>query len=160
MLYCYHCGKRIDEEKVEEASSSLIVANDATSAKDVKVRYVCPRCGSEIHKGCSEQEMKELACAAHAQVQRGDNSFAAGMSNVCIGTIIAVLSFIFFLLSRKATNEFKITVNCAEFWIFIVLGVISVILLSVGFVYVFMGKKNKAHYESLLKDLNNKTFVQ
>lgn len=160
MLYCYHCGKRIDEEKVEEVFPSLVVATNAKSARDVEIRYVCPRCGAEIHRGCSEQEMKDLACAAHAQVQRSDNAFASGMSNICIGAIIAVLSFIFFLLSRKATNEFKITVNCAEFWIFVVLGVIAVILLAAGFIYVFTGKKNKAHYESLLKDLNNKTFVQ
>lgn len=160
MLYCYHCGKQIDEEKIEAQSSSLVVAENATSAKDVKIEYVCPRCGHKIHKGCTTQEKKDLACAAHAQVQRGNNSFASGMSKVCLGVIFAALALIFFLLSRKATNEFKITINCAEFWIFIVLSIISVILLSIGLVYVVTGRKNKNHYESLLKDLNNETFVQ
>lgn len=159
MLYCYHCGKQIDEEKIEK-QSSLVIAENATSAKDIKVEYVCPRCGQIIHRGCSQQEKKDLACAAHAQVQRGNNAFATGMSKVCIGAILGVLAFIFFLLSRKATNEFKITVNCAEFWIFIVLSIISVILLSIGLVGVVTGRKNKTHYESLLKDLNNETFVQ
>ena len=159
MLYCYHCGKQIDEEKIE-AQSSLVIAENATSARDIKVEYVCPRCGHIIHRGCSAQEKKDLACAAHAQVQRGNNNFASGMSKVCLGAIFAVLALIFFLLSRKATNAFKITVNCAEFWIFIVLSIISVILLSIGLVYVVTGRKNKVHYESLLKDLNNETFVQ
>ena len=159
MLYCYHCGKQIDEEKIEQ-QSSLVDAPNAASARDIKIEYVCPRCGHIIHRGCSTQEKKDLACAAHAQVQRGNNNFASGMSKVCLGAIFAVLAFIFFLLSRKATNEFKITVNCAEFWIFIVLSIISVILLSIGLVYVVTGRKNKVHYESLLKDLNNETFVQ
>ena len=40
MLYCCHCGKQIDEEKIEAQSSSLVVAENATSAKDVKIEYV------------------------------------------------------------------------------------------------------------------------
>ena len=159
MLYCCHCGKQINEEKVD-LQSSLDLAKNPTSIKDVNITYVCPRCGSVIHKHCSAEEKKELARAAHAQVQIGNNSVASGLNKVMVGGILAVIAFIFFLLSRKATNNFQITIECAEFWVFVVLAVISVILLSIGVYSSIVGNKNRIKYEKLLKDLNNDTFAQ
>ena len=159
-MYCYHCGKQINEEKLEAKRSSFEIATDAESSEDINVQYVCPRCGHLIHKNHTEEDNKSLARAAHAQVQRANNKFASGMGNVAIGVILLALSIIFLLLSMKASTGFQINFKCSEFYVAAVLGAISVILLGLGLVFVITGKFNKKQYENLLKDLNNNTFIQ
>ena len=157
-MYCYHCGYNLDEKKVEQKESTYkrIEGLDI----DTTINYVCPRCGHLIHENASEEDVKSLARACHAELQRGRNDFARGMSNVSIGIILLVTSIVFLLLSRKADNQFRITVSSPEFWVFLVLAIISVILLTLGVIYSVLGLKRKVTYTSLLKDINNKTFVQ
>ena len=159
-MYCYHCGKFIDEEKIEGKSSSFSIAENAKSSDELAINYVCPRCGCLIHKHHSEEDNKSLARAAHAQIQRGNNSFASGMGSICIAVILFAISLIFFFLSQKAATGFIIDVHCAEFYVCIVFGLISVILLIIGLKGSISGKATKNRYEALLKDLNNNTFVQ
>ncbi|MBO6261388.1 MAG: hypothetical protein J6N95_02130 [Bacilli bacterium] len=157
-MYCYHCGYKLDEDKIESKQSTYqkIEGLDA----DTQINYVCPRCGHLVHGNASEEDVKSLARACHAELQRGRNDFAKGMSNISIGVILLVASIVFLLLSRKADNQFKITVSSPEFWVFLVLAIISVILLTLGVVFTIFGLKRKTTYTSLLKDINNKTFVQ
>jgi uncharacterized membrane protein YiaA len=82
------------------------------------------------------------------------------MSNISIGIILLITSIVFLLLSRKADNQFRITVSSPEFWVFLVLAIISVILLVLGVLFTAFGLKRKVIYTKLLKDINNKTFVQ
>ena len=157
-MYCYHCGYNLDEKKVEQKESTYkrIEGLDI----DTTINYVCPRCGHLIHENASNEDVKSLARACHAELQRGRNDFARGMSNVSIGIILLVTSIVFLLLSRKADNQFQITVSSPEFWVFLVLAIISVILLTLGVIFTVLGLKRKVAYTSLLKDINNKTFVQ
>lgn len=157
-MFCYHCGYKLDEKKVEQKQSTYKRIEGLDM--DTEINYVCPRCGHLMHENASEEDVKSLARACHAELQRGRNDFARGMSNVSIGIILLVTSIVFLLLSRKADNQFKITVSSPEFWVFLVLSIISVILLVLGVTFTILGLKRKVTYTSLLKDINNKTFVQ
>lgn len=157
-MYCYHCGYDLDEKKVEQKQSTYKKIEGLDM--DTTINYVCPRCGHLMHENASEEDVKSLARACHAELQRGRNDFARGMSNVSIGVILFITSIVFLLLSRKADNQFKITVSSPEFWVFLVLFIISVILLILGVIFTVLGLKRKVTYTSLLKDINNKTFVQ
>ena len=157
-MFCYHCGYKLDEEKVEKKQSTYEKVEGLDV--DTEINYVCPRCGHLIHANASEEDVKSLARACHAELQRGRNDFSKGMSNTSIGFILLVISIIFLLLSRKADNQFKVTVSSPEFWVFLALAIISVILLTLGVVFTVLGLKRKTTYTSLLKDINTKTFVQ
>ena len=157
-MFCYHCGKKIDENKIEQKQSTYQKFDGLDM--DTEINYVCPRCGHLIHENASEEDIKSLARACHAELQRGRNDFARGMSNISIGIILLVTSIVFLLLSRKADNQFKITMSSPEFIVFAVLSVISVILLTLGVVFTILGLRRKTTYTSLLKDINTKTFVQ
>ena len=157
-MYCYHCGNKFDETKVEAKESTYSKFEGVGS--DAQILYVCPRCGHLTHADAKPEDVKSLARACHAELQRGRNDFAKGMSNISIGVILLVTSIVFLLLSRKADNQFRITVSSPEFWVFLVLAIISVILLILGTVFTIKGLKRKTMYTSLLKDINNKTFVQ
>lgn len=158
-MYCYHCGLKIDEHAIEAKKSSFADITDEVNDETV-VQYVCPRCGAIIHSGMSKEEAKELSRASHAQIQRGNNNAAVGMSMVAIGAILLAIAILFYFLAKKPAHDFVLQVNCAEFYVFVILGIISVILLGVGGGFTFFGHKKKQHYSSLLKDINNKTFVQ
>ena len=56
-MYCYHCGKRIDERKIESKSSSF--ESNQEYGEFTKVQYICPRCGHLIHEGLTEEDSKE-----------------------------------------------------------------------------------------------------
>ncbi len=157
-MYCYHCGYKIDETKIEAKESTYKKIEGVDM--DTQINYVCPRCGHLVHENAEPEDVKSLARACHAELQRGRNDFARGMSNISIGVILLVTSIVFLLLSRKADNQFRITVSSPEFWVFLVLAIISVILLILGVVFTAFGLKRKVTYTSLLKDINNKTFVQ
>ena len=157
-MYCYHCGYELDEKKVEQKQSTYKKIEGLDM--DTTIEYVCPRCGHLVHENASPEDVKSLARACHAELQRGRNDFARGMSNVSIGVILFITSIVFLLLSRKADNQFRITVSSPEFWVFLVLFIISVILLILGVIFTVLGLKRKVTYTSLLKDINNKTFVQ
>lgn len=157
-MFCYHCGYNVDTDKIEAKQSTYNRIEGLDM--DTKINYVCPRCGHLVHADASEEDVKSLARACHAELQRGRNDFARGMSNISIGVILLVTSIVFLLLSRKADNQFRITVSSPEFWVFLVLAIISVILLILGIVFTVFGLKRKVTFTSLLKDINNKTFVQ
>ena len=160
-MYCYHCGCEINENKLEEKSSSFSLAGpDKEIDSDTTVSYVCPRCGHLIHAGCSEEDEKALSRAAHAQIQRGSNNFARGMCSISIGAIALIIALMFYRIAKKPSNQYQLVTTCSEFYVFIVLSVIAVILLAMGITFVVLGITKKMKYTSLLKDLNNKTFIQ
>ena len=157
-MYCYHCGKKINEHKIEATQSSFVNIED--SDENTRIAYICPRCGHLIHEGLDEEDSKELSRASHAQIQRGNNSFATGMALTCIGVILLVIGIMFYLLAKKPSAGFVLQTNCAEFYVFLVLTILSVILLGFGITKTVIGIVTKRQYTQLLKDLNNKTFVQ
>jgi uncharacterized protein (DUF983 family) len=158
-MYCYHCGYDINENAIE-AKSSTRQKYIEQAPLDADVQYVCPRCGHLIHHGMEQKDVKSLSVACHAELQRGRNDFARGMSAVSIAIILAIVSFIFLQLSKKVDNQFRVTTTCPEFWICLVLGVIAVILIVFGAILVARGLIRKHKYTGLLKDINTKTFVQ
>lgn len=157
-MYCTHCAKKIDEAKIEKEQISLAGAEEVNP--DTKVAYVCPRCGHLVHSDVTEEETKALARAAHAQVQRARNAFSTGLSLTFVGAIALIIAIIFYVLACKPSNQYQLVTTCAEFYVFIVLGIISVILLVVGITNLVKGIKGHHENESLLRDINNRTFVQ
>ena len=164
-MYCCHCGKKFDEHKIEAKQSSYAIKDDNGELKeinsDVEVKYVCPRCGHLTHNDLSPEEMKSLSQAAHSQLQRGANSFAKGMALVLIGVIIGILAFSFLLLSYQTSGGVRsLNTGKSTFLVFVVMAVVAVILLVPGIINTVVGISKRVNYTRLLKDLNNKTFVQ
>lgn len=159
MLYCSNCGKRINEKEIESKNNSLTMAKDHVNS-DTDVVYVCPRCQHIIHSNLDEKDIKQLSRAAHAEIQRSNNLFSSGMGNACIGVIAIVLAIIFYFLSCDLNNQMILDTNSAEFYVFVVLSIVGGLLLVAGIVLVVLGLLKKHLYNSLLKDINNKTFIQ
>ena len=158
-MYCYHCGYEIDEEKLEKEKSSLEeFKGDVNSTTTIS--YVCPRCGHLIHLDATEQDIKSLSAASHAEIQRGRNSLASGMGNICIGSIALILAIVFFRLSFKPGQQNKLVTTCPEFYVCLILFVAAAVLLSVGITFAVLGVKKKKKYETLLTYIRNKTFIQ
>lgn len=156
-MYCSHCGKKIDENKIESKQSSLTLGE---VKEDTKVSYVCPQCGHLIHEDLTKEEVKSLSRASHAQLQRSSNSIATGMSFTALGIILLVVASIFFVLAKKPSNNFQLVTTCAEFFVSIILFVITLVLLVFGVTNLVVGFNKKSTYTKLLKDINNETFVQ
>ena len=164
-MYCCHCGKKFNEQALEKKRSSYIVKDEKGELveidSDARVDYVCPQCGHLTHRDLSPEEMKSLSQAAHSQLQRGANSFARGMAFNLIGIIINILAFSFLLLSFQNQKGGKVLdPSKSTFLVFVVMAIIGVILLVFGIVSTCIGVSKKSRYSKLLKDLNNKTFVQ
>lgn len=164
-MYCYHCGKKINEQKLESKQSSYALCGcseeeAAEIPEDVGIAYACPRCGHLIHEGHTEGEIKALSRASHAQIQRARNFLAAGLGSLSIGAICLIISVLFFFLAKKPSNQYQLVTSCAEFYVFVVLLAIGVTLLAIGAVYALRGLFRARRYESLLKDINDRTFVQ
>lgn len=158
-MYCYHCGYKIDQNKIEAKRSSREQFIESASL-DSKINYVCPRCGHLIHEGFDEKDSKSLSVACHAELQRGRNDLARGMSALIIAIILGITAFIFLLLSRKADLQMAISFTCPEFWVAAVLGLTAVILIVFGTFFTSRGATRKVRYTNLLKEINQKTFVQ
>lgn len=156
-MYCSHCGKMIDEHKIESKCNSFSLAE---AKEDTKVNYVCPQCGHLIHENLSKEEVKSLSRASHAQLQRSSNSIATGMSFTALGVILLIVASIFFILAKKPSNNFQLVTTCAEFFVSIILFVITLVLLVFGVTNLVVGLNKKVTYTKLLKDINNETFVQ
>ena len=164
-MYCSHCGKKFDEVALEKKQSSYIAKDGygelVAIDSDAKVEYVCPQCGHLAHKDLNEEEYKSLSRAAHSQLQRGANSFARGMALNLIGVIIAILALSFFLLSFQSSGGGKtLDTTKSTFLVFAIMSVVAIILLGFGVYSTIVGISKKTMYTKLLKDLNNKTFVQ
>ena len=162
-MYCYHCGKEINEHKalnkMRDGVENHLIDRSKMNDKTVTA-FVCPRCGHLIKRGATERNYKELSRAAHAQIQRASNSFANGMGMVCIGVIALALAILFFLLAKKPTNQYILVTTCTEFYVSVIGFAAAVILLSLGITFVTRGLLTKQRYTNLLKDINNKTFIQ
>ena len=160
MLYCCHCGYKLDEEKLEKKSSSLASLGDTEVRSDVKVAYVCPQCGHLITPGAAEEDVKALSRAAHAQMQRSRNAIASGMGSVCVGGVLLIIAIMFFFLAKKPAEGHRLITTCPEFFVSMALFGISAILLAVGAVFLGKGIRKHLVYSKLLKDINNRTFIQ
>ena len=157
-MFCCHCGYELDAHKIEAKSSSFDRVQDGNM--NTSIQYVCPRCGHLIKDNIGTEDVKSLTRACHAELQRSRNDIARGMSNLVFGSILLIIGIIFLLLSRKANNQFRVTVSSPEFWVFLVLTIISVILLVFGCIFAIRGFLKNRKYSEVLKDINNKTFVQ
>lgn len=129
-------------------------------SNDVERAYICPRCGHLIKSNLSENDIKELSQASHAQLHRAKNKFASGMVALMTGMIFTCICFLFLSMSFKATNGYNLVTNCVEFNVFIGLLVIGVTLLSIGVTFFTIGILNGKKYQNLLKDIQNGVFHQ
>ena len=161
-MFCYHCGYKLDEKKLEEKKSTRNLYQEEMNV-ETEVEYICPRCGHLIHAGHEEEDTKSLSRACHAELQRGRNHTAKGMCFLSLALILLTTAIIFFTLSNKLKESGggrAISFTSPEFWVFVILSSISVILLVFGTLHVVKGLLKKHMYTNLLKDINNETFVQ
>ena len=82
------------------------------------------------------------------------------MGMISVGAIALAISILFFFLAKKPSNQYQLVVNCAEFYVFLVLLIVSVILLGTGAGFVIEGVRRKRSNSALLQDINNRTFGQ
>ena len=122
--------------------------------------FVCPRCGKLARNNLNEADLKSLARAGHSEIHRGRNNISTGMCSLMIGLILAIIGFMFFALSFKATNGGVLDTSCVEFYVFIVLVIIGFALIGYGAANFFYGKNKIKNYEGLLRDMNNGAFHQ
>lgn len=157
-MYCYHCGKKIDETKVK--SDPTVIENVEKGNKETSLSYICPRCGHLVHTDPSESDLKSLASAAHAEMQRGRNSFASGMGYGLVGVICLLIAIIFFRLAHKPGLNYALQAESAEFIVSMILFVVCTILIVLGIVLVTKGLVKQKKYKSLLDSIQNQTFYQ
>ncbi|MDD4532608.1 MAG: hypothetical protein PHW22_04180 [Bacilli bacterium] len=157
-MYCYHCGKKIDETKVKSDPTTIAKVEEAKA--DTSVSYICPRCGHLIHSNPTEADVKSLAAAAHAEMQRGRNSFASGMGYSLIGIICLLIAIIFLRLAHKPGLNYALQVESSEFIVSMILFVVCTILIIIGIVLVTKGVLQQRKYKVLLDSIQNKTFYQ
>ena len=161
-MFCYHCGYKLNEKKLENKKPSKKDYLEDVNC-DTTVEYICPRCGYLIRHGSTVEDKKSLSRACHAELQRGRNHTAMGMCFLSIALILLTIAIIFLTLSNKLKESGggrAISFTSPEFWVFMILTSISVILLVFGTIHVILGVKRKIEYTNLLKDINNDTFVQ
>ncbi len=160
-MYCTHCGKEIDEGKLERKKLSQALAGEEADLNvATEVEYVCPRCSHRIHHHVNEQEIKTLAAASHAEIQRGRNFFASGMSLNLVGLICLILGVAFFLLAKKPANNYVLVKSSAEFIVSVSFFLGSAALLIIGIVFTALGLMKKRRYEKLLHLIQTGTFAQ
>ena len=111
-MYCYHCGYKIDEEKIEKKQSTYKKFEGVEM--DTQIAYVCPRCGHLIHADGTHEDVKSLARACHAELQRGRNDFFdtffagyAWLASIWAALLLGVLCF--FLYDKKVGFAFLLT---------------------------------------------------
>ncbi len=127
---------------------------------NTKDYYVCPRCGKLVRTDLNEKDIKSLARAAHSEIHRGRNNISSGMCGLMIGAILAIIGFMFFALSFKATNGGILDTTCVEFYVFIVLVLIGVALITYAIINIIYGREKIHNYENLLRNINNDAFHQ
>lgn len=147
-------------EEIKKSYNASLIEDSSNGKGEVGVSYICPRCGHIIKSGFTLQDKKSLSAASHAELQRSRNDFSRGMAMLILGGILLIIAIVFLLLCRKASLGYAIATNVAEFWVFLILAIISVILLIGGSIFTFKSVKKKKMYTELLKDINNETFVQ
>lgn len=156
-------SKKEEVSKLEKERDTYLSKEDYLNlahSNDVKRAYICPRCGHLIKSDLTEEDIKELSQASHAQVHRAKNKFASGMVALMTGLIFTCICFLFLSMSFKATNGYELVTNCVEFNVFIGLLVIGVTLLSIGVIFFMLGVINGKKYQNLLKDIQNGVFHQ
>ncbi|MEG0528778.1 MAG: hypothetical protein RR578_00365 [Bacilli bacterium] len=140
-MFCYNCAKEIKE-------------------KNGEVITVCPQCQTELKKKLEENDEKLLTQAAHGRLHDAGDLFNSGMCGLVLGGIGLTIALLFFVLSYKATNGGQLVLTCTEFYVFCALGSVSLIGLGYGIVAVVLASIRKKTYKQIIKDIQNKTFVQ
>lgn len=158
-----------DEEKKAELEKAIFdLEQNLKDMKDnvlafsskVQKAYVCPRCSHLIKEHLDEEDKKELSQASHAALHRGKNHFSTGMVFLMLGMIFTCISFLFLSMSYKATAGNQIVTNCVEFYVFIGLLVLGLVLLTGGAINAIRGALMMKKYRNLLNDIQNDTFYQ
>ena len=155
-MYCSHCGYYLKEEEVQKG----LLKPTATRNKDTAITYVCPRCGHIIKNNLSDDEIKDLSRAAHAELHRSSNLRNTGMCFLMITIILLAISFMFFLMSFKASKGGQFDTTCTEFYVFVVLLILGIGSACYSTYNLVYGFKKKKRYSILLKDIQDGIFYQ
>lgn len=155
-MYCSHCGYYLKEEEIQKG----LLKPSASRNKDTAITYVCPRCGHIIKSSLSDDEIKNLSRAAHAELHRSSNLRNTGMCFLMVTIIFLAISFMFFLMSFKASKGGQFDTTCTEFYVFVVLLALGIAGAFYSGSNLIFGYKKKKRYSILLKDIQDGIFYQ
>lgn len=159
-MFCTNCGKEIKEREVKKEKQKVVKDSNFDSNKQVEIVFKCPTCGELIHSNLSKEEMKSLNQVAHSKIHKARYDVNAGLCGLVIGLILIVIGLLFFVLCFDINNNRQLDVNRTEFYVFCVLFSVGAVLLTYGVIRFIIGLKDKRTYTSLVRHLQNETFVQ
>lgn len=154
-MYCSNCGYKLKEEQIQKAKQGSVIENGETT-----IAYVCPRCGHVIKENLNEEEIKALSRASHAEIHRSRNLINSGLCFLMISIILFSISFMFYLMSFKASAGGMLVTTSTEFYVFIALLAISIAALSYSMINLVRGISKNRRYSNLLKEIQNGIFIQ
>lgn len=163
-MFCTNCGYDLSKKDIErikkEISNSSKNGSKVVRTKDTNLTYICPKCGHIIKEGLNEEDVKALSRASHSEIHRSRNIINGGMAAFVISLILAVIGYMFYLMSFKANAGGYLVTDCTEFYVFISLISIAAVGFVYAFVSLFLGIRKNRKYSLLLKDIQNNIFVQ
>lgn len=164
----YLAAARIEYICKELKIERLITAMDFFD-EDMKVNFtkdsdeyygLCPHCGKPISEHLSEKDVKKLNQIAHSKYNLATNEFNTGMCGVVIGTLLLLIALVFFILCFDVKNNYNFRTTGEPFIVFTALSILSSISYAVGIVFLVKALTKKKRYAAVIKDIQNKTFVQ
>lgn len=144
-MYCYHCGKKVSNEDLIENGEGKIV---------------CPNCKNEFVEHLEEKELKTLTQSSHNLLHKFMNIFNSGMCGVVIGAIALSVGMLFFTLCFRLQNNNQFSTTCTEFYVFVSLVCIGGLGVLYGLATIPYSIIKLRQYKLLIRDIQNKTFVQ
>lgn len=128
--------------------------------KDEDIHGICAHCGNPIPKHLGENDVKKLNQVAHNKFHSARNSWNTGMCGLVGGAILLAIAAIFFILCFKVAENYRFSTQGEPFIVFVALTVISVLCFAFGGITVGLANRNKKIYSKLIKNIQNRTFVQ
>lgn len=114
-------------------------------------------------KVLNEQQQEEALALAdesrelHKQISIENEKINDALSKVVLGALAFITSWIFFVLSiRRVRNKLTgVDPNSLQFWTFVILLVIGVVLLTIGLVKVFISESRKSEMRKRINEIAN-----
>lgn len=176
-MFCPNCGAKLKnqiyvkdvlltngtEELQETISNNPNVEangdNIETGARD-EVIGLCPHCAQPITRHLDEVQIKKLNQVSHAKFHSARNQWNTGMCGLVGGAILLAIALIFFVLCFKVADNFAFSTQGEPFIVFVALSAISLACFVFGSIFVGIANYRKKVYSNLIKNIQNRTFVQ
>jgi hypothetical protein len=165
-MFCPNCGSVLKNDVHEatiylnENNESEIIEINEKFENNPDCLGVCPICGEPIPYHLNDADLKKLNQVAHAKFHSERNRWNTGMCGLVGGSILLAIALIFFVLCFKVAENFRFSTSGEPFIVFVALSAISLFCFVFGSIYVAIANKRKKLYSTLIKKIQNKTFIQ